>query len=127
MTRLSLIGVALLSLAFAPAPLPRRSPSRGDDFGRIRGSWGLHEPGRGGNKEVTRWVFGAGKLEIRAGGNSYFWQYKIDPTASPRALDMRYSPSGNDADVSELFALYSLEGDMLVVGYHSGKWGERPK
>jgi uncharacterized protein (TIGR03067 family) len=131
MSRLVLIGVAALSLAFAPAPLPRRSPSRGDDFNRIQGTWVMQEQGQGGNKVKldgnTRWVLGAGKLEIRDGSSSYKWDYKIDPKSAPRALDMSYRPGGPGTDASELKALYSLDGDTLVIGYSPGSWSKRPQ
>src|SRR5262249_27044658 len=128
MYRLLLIGVAVTSLAFAPAPLPRRPAARSDDVSRIQGIWVLQAQDRGGNKEPgaadVRWVLGAGKLEIRAGGNSYRWEYTIDPRANPRTLDMRY---GLNDSVSELKAVYSLDGDTLKIGYDTANWGQRPK
>src|SRR4051794_7346684 len=115
MSRALLIGVAVLSLAFAPAPLPRRNAPRNDDFQRIQGTWVVLGAGGPDVPANERWVFGAGKLEIRAGDSTYQWEYVIDPRTVPRALDMTYSPNGRD--VSQLKAVYSLDGDRLLIGY----------
>src|SRR5438552_2964275 len=113
-----LLFFAVLALGFAPAPFPRssRSAMEPPDLERMQGTWVIVER-RAGTRlllnekgEATlrgnRWNFIFGG-EVRSQ-----WDVKLDPTASPRALD--YVSTGNSVT---LLAIYRFEGDKLTVCY----------
>ena len=122
--RTSLVLVlASLSLAFAPAPFPRRQPAFASDAQRIQGDWLLTTQFHNGSEtrttDGTRWVFGqGGKMQIVSGGR-FDWTYSINPAATPRTLDMSFG--GN-----VLRAVYSVDNDTLTITYNPGDWGKRP-
>jgi uncharacterized protein (TIGR03067 family) len=123
MRRLPLLALTMFALAFAPAPFPKQKPGRDGDRQRIQGSWVLTLEGANPTARDTRWVFGQGKMQIVNGGNRYNWEYSIDPTTTPRALDMNYRPNGGEGSL--LKAIYSIENDTLTIAY--GNWSVRPK
>lgn len=130
MRQVLLLGLTVLSLAFAPAPFPKRTPIRGgDDAQRIQGTWVVTKQGTSESQQPAndglRWVFTAGQIQIRSGDRRYDWTYRIDPNAAPRTLDMVFGRENGES--SPLKALYSLSDDTLVVAYHTGSWAVRPK
>ena len=113
-----LLVLAILAGGFAPAPFPRspRSAKEVPDLKRMQGAWIIVERRSGGRlianekAEVTlrgnRWNF------IFNGEVRSEWDVKLDPTASPRALD--YVSTRNSVN---LLAIYRFEGDKLTVCY----------
>jgi uncharacterized protein (TIGR03067 family) len=119
--RLLFLGSVVLLLGFAPAPFPRTSrPDPSDPVRRLQGDWIIVEYRYGGEvigdrKEdstylsVTknRWTFSQG------GQTRTQWDAQINPTSSPRTLDLRRV--GNSAAV--LLAIYHFEGNKLTITY----------
>jgi uncharacterized protein (TIGR03067 family) len=119
--RLLLFAVTF-ALGFAPAPFPRssRSPKELTDLDRMQGAWVIVERRcgrhlmRNEKGEATlrgsRWSF------IFAGEVRSTWDVKLDPTATPRALDFVNTGPGTN-----LSAIYRFEGDKLTVCYTQGR------
>jgi uncharacterized protein (TIGR03067 family) len=112
--------LAALSLAFAPAPLPKRER---EDVKHIQGEWVLTSRKWGGRPEPTegmRWKFTGAVLTRVIGRDTYRWRFALDPTVSPRALDMQYGQHRTKA-------IYVIEGDTLTVCHDARDWDRRPK
>jgi uncharacterized protein (TIGR03067 family) len=118
------LAAALLSLAFAPAPFPRARRTR-DDLTRIQGTWILESAMSGGKPTPSKLqaIIAQDHLFLVDNGGKYRWDFTIDPTARPKALDMRF-PRGNTSDL--LRTAYSLEGDTLKICYQPDQWTVRP-
>lgn len=126
MRRLLLLLVAASSLGFAPVPFPKPA---GSDQRRIQGTWVLVERRFSGVRQQTgtqRYIFSGTALTLVDNSGKYFWQFSLDPKATPKHLDMWYHPTPK-APPSRLSAVYSLNGDTLTICYNSGNWNTRPK
>jgi uncharacterized protein (TIGR03067 family) len=110
--------LVLSSLAFAPAPLPRRqAPDRGAaDLEAMQGSWVLSYAHKDGVREdVSRravWAIEGDALTTSLDGkkgSSLF--IKLDGGTSPRSLDLLSARDAKDPTPGR----YSLEGDTLTA------------
>jgi uncharacterized protein (TIGR03067 family) len=122
-----LIAAALLSLAFAPAPLPRNTAE--EELKHLQGTWGLVSLDRGGissgmAKERAikaiiakdRWTFRVKDKFDRAG-----YKMVVNPASKPKTLDL-IRPGSKTPTIR---AIYFLDGEVLKICY--GRRGERPK
>ncbi len=112
-----LLLAAVLSLAFAPAPLPR-PPSGAKDAQRLQGTWVLVSRMHGGVESRN----GLGKVVIR--GDRLFYHCMDGTVASTwfLALDAGKSPTRYDLKEGRalsptLQGAYELEGDALRLCY----------
>lgn len=110
---------ALLLVAFAPAPLPKRArPDDRADLQKVQGEWVLVRASTGGKPDgnVLRGLVFSGSTFRMLGPVGYRgdWTFAMDPRTRPRSLDM-VAPGG------ELLieAVYSLEGDRLRICSHT--------
>lgn len=107
--------LAVLPLAFAPAPFPKPNTDK-DDLKRMQGSWVLtfnvQDGVRENMKEKVIWqikencVF---SVENRKEMPSFF--FALDARSTPRGIDIRDSPK----EKPRLFGRYSVEGDTLKI------------
>jgi uncharacterized protein (TIGR03067 family) len=117
MRRSALLLLALLSLAFAPAPLPRpakRGPN-GEELKKMQGTWALvseREEGRQLRVGNVRAVIEDNDLTFFVGGKKTGeWTFTLNATTKPKALDMQMCPPGDLL----IRAVYALEGDTLTI------------
>src|SRR5262245_8460500 len=109
----SLLLLAVLCLAFAPAPFrrPDRVADPKDELRRLQGEWvrvSLHIDGKQstGSTEMT-----VTDTRMQFGGADDRWDISLDVRASPRRIDLvRTNDSKN------IFrGIYRLDGDSLTV------------
>jgi uncharacterized protein (TIGR03067 family) len=117
---------AVVSLAFAPAPLPRPDTGK-DDLKKMQGTWEVIDFRYGGRPSAA----GVGKVVItgdrmtyhtQAGGISTQWGLELDAKQSPRAFV--WKRLGPPSDVA-FWGRYLLDKDTLTICYAS-KRAERP-
>jgi len=122
-----LVLAAVLTLGFAPAPLPKKSARA--EGPNLQGEWEVVSWGKqlregGGLARVTAAMtvrIGSGRLEIALHGSPlYDWSLTFHPTARPASVDLL--DSRNNAT---LLAIYRLEGDVLTICYR-GPGEDRP-
>ena len=111
--RLVALSLALLSLAFAPAPLPKAGPKDMDLKG-LQGTW------IGPGNLVAR--FEGDTLRYYRGGELVrSYRISIDPSARPRQMDL----VGIGADKGlRYYYVYDLDGDTLKT---SGNARDEPR
>jgi uncharacterized protein (TIGR03067 family) len=118
-----------LAMAFAPVPppKPRRAPTAEEELKRLQGTWQLAgavvHGVRGGVSPDAYWVIkGDLATEHRAGTVAGRWRLALDPSKSPKAIDLK-----EDRGNSLLPGVYELEGDTLTLCYGSlGRAKGRP-
>jgi uncharacterized protein (TIGR03067 family) len=104
-----LLTAALLSLAFAPAPLPR--PARKPPPGLpIQGSWD-----QVGHPTVTLVVTHDSLSYVNSDRPPSAYGFRCDPTKEPKTYDLRYPAGGQVAYVG----IYKVEGETLTLYYRS--------
>ena len=104
--------LVVLTVAFAPAPLPRaeRRPG-GNGFGEIEGHW--EWSGTPLHITPNRFTHSA----------DYDYEMKIDTSVRPFTFDLRGIGRSNGG--RDFTGIYKVEGDNLTLSYNSGK-GNRP-
>jgi uncharacterized protein (TIGR03067 family) len=124
MRALTLLLAAVLSLAFAPAPLPRpkKAPPLEGTWALVsRGPAGKETPERGGVKVVIgkgRWAF---THDGKPGAEDY--ELVLNDRANPKTVDLKMASGRVVAR-----GILVIEGDSLKFGYYLGSAGEgRPK
>lgn len=90
---------------------------------QLAGTWGFAAAEERGKKvsveenpkgiKDLKWVFKGDKLALLADGKGDEFEYKIDPTKSPKEIDLKLSFGGRPA-ISAL-CIYKLEGDQLTL------------
>jgi uncharacterized protein (TIGR03067 family) len=118
--------LALLSLAFAPAPLPKRHKGAGD-LDKLQGTWVLTweeaagEPYRGPRRVI---VIKGSRFRFLDEKNARVsdWSLTLDATSGPKRFDM----TDLDRPASSLWGDYCVEGDVLKTSY-TWQQGERPR
>src|SRR5438128_128223 len=113
------LAAAILSLAFAPAPFPKRTRPAPvvDDAKQIQGTWRILSRTRGGqpvSHVVATAEIGAGRLTLvnQAGTWRSPFSLTLDPTKKPRWFDTK-SEKNNYAKRG----IYDLQGDTLKLVY----------
>jgi uncharacterized protein (TIGR03067 family) len=118
--------IAVLCLAFAPAPFPKRAVN---DLKQLQGMWVLSFTSYSGKPaRVTdlRWIVSGNKLTIAEEGSIHHWTFTLNPAPSTKEVDMR-TPSGEKAGDLLLKAIYTVDRDTLKVCYIGNQWAVRPK
>jgi uncharacterized protein (TIGR03067 family) len=128
---LPLLTLAALSLAFAPAPLPRppKADLSKDDLKRLQGTWILLEETILGKtypcRELRLMVISRERLAFFEGGEAGSrYAMRLDARRTPKAMDLTPVPRPSGGFLI-LRAAYALEGDTLRVSY-SRDWVTRP-
>jgi uncharacterized protein (TIGR03067 family) len=109
--------IAGLSLAFAPAPLPRPTTTQ-SELKKLQGEWvrlrvvtaGRETPQGAG---VTTIVIQGNGLEYRTFGKPTKWALTLDARKKPKVFDIRGVSDGMAKYV--YWGVYRLEGDTLTV------------
>jgi RNA polymerase sigma factor (sigma-70 family) len=115
----------------APDPQPKgKQPPADEDL--LRGLWTIKRAEAQGKhiavetSEDQVWAIADGTIHIRYNDGSVDeWTFKLDPTASPRAIDVK-SKSGIHSD-RPAFGIYEVKGDTLRVSIHWGQPAWRPE
>jgi uncharacterized protein (TIGR03067 family) len=126
--RCALLTLALLSLAFAPAPFPRPSKPSGlkGDLKALQGMWQQIDAPAGHPADVVLTVAGDRFTFSRRGKVASDWTARLDPTKTPAALDLRNARPPGAGVVPEVLGVYVLQGDTLRFAYSLGGPGSRP-
>jgi uncharacterized protein (TIGR03067 family) len=111
MRRLVLL-LALLSLAFAPAPFAKAP--RGKKPSAMEGSW-TQVGDAGGRLLVSR-----GKFMLYQNGTLRAYDLRFDEKRTPATFDLLHD------EEARLVGIYKVEGDTLTVYYGEAQWGRRP-
>ena len=119
----------VVSLAFAPAPLPRvsRAGPR-SDLERLQGTWEVVDSrmsgvemthNKGARVEVRRerWTF----IDKTDSATRLHWDLRLNPSATPPEIDFE----GLEG-VASSRGIYRLEGDTLTISYGYVTGGGRP-
>src|SRR5262245_21435709 len=127
--RLLPFAVAVLSLAFAPAPFPKSRPSKDtSDLARMQGTWTVVEPtlsGRSVLREPTQIKITGTRFEFIVSGEVRSrWEMKLDPTASPRVMDRTSLATQRVGGGNVLLCIYRFQGEQLHILYTTS--GARP-
>ena len=124
--RLLLLALAVLPLAFAPAPFPRSGRARPlGDLERLQGVWEIVESRyEGAESEMNK----GARIEVRGGRWSFsfprereaslHWDFSLDPAS------MRSEFKNLDGSRASL-GVYRFEGDSFVLCY-STREGVQP-
>src|SRR5262249_22976409 len=110
---LLMLSAALLSLAFAPAPLPR--PVKKSPDLPIQGSWA-----QVGHPTVTLVVTRDSLTYVNQGRPPSAYGFRCDPTSNPRTYDLL---SGGQVDY---VGIYRIEGETLTLYYRGAREQRRP-
>ncbi len=111
----------LLSLAFAPAPLPKPAVPSKDDLKEMAGTWEIVERTSSGrplkSKLSTMAIAGERLTFYRATGTvATQWVLTLDASKSPRWFDRRRDGKSN----AMAHGVYELKGDKLTMCYVRG-------
>ena len=105
--------LALCSLAFAPAPLPKAKRQARSAGPTMEGLWRRQRGGGTVRITATTWT---NRPEM---GGSPDFDVRTDPRASPATFDM----SMHGATSLYLRGIYKVEGDVLTIHYRHAKRG----
>ncbi|MBI1369928.1 MAG: TIGR03067 domain-containing protein [Planctomycetes bacterium] len=125
----TLVAVVLIPAVLVAAPIPKDKEKAKDEV-LILGIWKLDKFDNGGEPggpppdelDKIRFVFEKdGKLKLTGGpnGESIEGEYKLDPAAKPKTMDLTIQ--GRTAP-----GLYDLDGDTLKVCITEGENATRP-
>jgi uncharacterized protein (TIGR03067 family) len=96
------------------APVPKKLNSYPPDPERMQGAWEIVVNETNGRpkveSQVTVWTFTGEKMHSTSGNTN--WVIKLDPTQSPKHID-----------IGDYRGVYEFDGDKLTIVYASG---ERP-
>jgi uncharacterized protein (TIGR03067 family) len=122
-----LVVTASLSLAFAPAPLPKPDVAK-EDLRKMQGSWALTsclEAGRplpSSSEGIVVVIAGDRMTYSYRGGSHTEWAMALDARRKPKVLDTRLSTQPGAAAWP---GVYELKGDTLWICYVAAP-GARP-
>lgn len=125
---LLLLAVAAATVGFAPAPFPKsRAPQDSSDLGKMQGTWELVSRSRGASTvrvQHTLVKINGTRCDFFVRGElSTTYEIKLDPTATPRTIDLEDLHRGDhDTDMP---GIYGFEGNNLRICY-SFAGGRRP-
>ncbi len=101
------------------------------DYGKIQGTWKVvaveNDGVKAPSEPLKRWtiVFKTGnKVFVNKGGVPEEGTFTLDPSKSPKEIDLTLERPGGDDTVK---AVYTLEGDELKICGPSAKDRPRPK
>lgn len=119
--------LAVLPLAFAPAPRPK--PADHFELRRLQGEWVLIAEYHEGKQLAPRkmsWVFRGRGFDLIDHEGNYRWDVTLDPRAKPKAMDQRSAHDGA-GEVTVTKAVYQLEGGTLTTCYDMTTDADRPR
>ena len=117
--RRAMLLLAVVCLAFAPAPLPK--PDRRSDAQKLEGEWERVRLYNGGSVfpekpgEVTLTISGTVAAFSLRGMEQTKWDVKLAPLKSPKGLDL---VGQGDSNGTIQHGIYRLEGGTLTYCYH---------
>jgi uncharacterized protein (TIGR03067 family) len=123
--------IAILSLAFAPAPFPR--PLKADpgkaDLKKMQGEWECVSWSLNGNPLVTvnrrvTAVYDGNRMSCLTNGVATAkWVVTLDPSKEPKRMDLK----DVNAPGETLLGIYKLDGDTLTCAFRNqANTSERP-
>jgi uncharacterized protein (TIGR03067 family) len=129
MRRLTLLLLASLSLAFAPAPFGKADTSKAD-LKRLQGTWQLVAVTNGKNLARIgdiRIVIAGNDVTVQIDGNVFGkWSFTLDAGKRPKAIDLTETVWETKRDEGK--GIYSLDGDTLRICWgKSSREADRPK
>jgi uncharacterized protein (TIGR03067 family) len=115
MIRRLLLSAALLSLAFAPAPLPKKSRNKRDtnesDLARMQGKWVRVKLGISGHPNVDNCPITITGTRMQFPSPDDAWILTLDAGRSPKSID-----AARVTDRNSLFrGIYRFEGGDLII------------
>jgi uncharacterized protein (TIGR03067 family) len=120
--------IALLTMAFAPAPFPKATkPDRRADLEKLQGSWvrvWYSSCGRWFSDGETIVEFAGNHMTMCRGDKSE-WIVRIDPKKDPKHIDLKgLTDSVKDC---QFVGVYRLDGDTLIIACcHGSTETDRP-
>jgi uncharacterized protein (TIGR03067 family) len=118
----ALLTLFLLAGLLVSAPVPKKDAAR-DEAKKLSGIWVLVScEGDAGKvpeeilkKEVVRFIIRGDRITMTTNGeNKSEDQYKLDPKARPKTIDLI------DKEGQQALGIYSLEGDKLRICWTEG-------
>jgi RNA polymerase sigma factor (sigma-70 family) len=127
-TKMKTVAVLILALAiiaggvgmFAYHLQATEAEAKKTDKEKIQGEWKVEsvtlngkEPPDAEQVKSATWIIGAEKITVKAGDKNLESTYKIDPSVTPKTIDVTSKVEGDKGRT--MLGIYTLDGDTLKI------------